>query len=134
MISGQVKALRKALNLTQTEFGNSLGVSRDVIGNIEYDRVEPSDLIINMMCAKFDVDEHWLRTGEGEMFRKKTREEEIADWAASLYDPGNEFKRRLVHALSRLDGTGWQVVEHFVQMLYEEQLAENEQNKKDEGN
>ena len=133
MVSERIKLLRKALDLTQTEFGVQLGVSRDVISNLEYGRVAPSDLIINMMCAKFGVDDEWLRTGAGTMFREKSRDEEIAEWAASLGDVGNEFKRRFVYALTRLDEDGWEVIERFAQTLYDEQMAENEQTKKDEG-
>ena len=132
MVSERIKLLRKALDLTQTEFGVQLGVSRDVISNLEYGRVAPSDLIINMMCAKFGVDDEWLRTGAGTMYREKSRDEEIAEWAASLGDVGNEFKRRFVYALTRLDEYGWEVIERFAQTLYDEQMAENEQTKKDE--
>jgi hypothetical protein len=86
-----------------------------------------------MMCAKFGVDDEWLRTGAGTMYREKSRDEEIAEWAASLGDVGNEFKRRFVYALTRLDEDGWEVIERFAQTLYDEQMAENEQTKKDEG-
>lgn len=60
------KFIRDALDMSQREFGESLGVSRDVISNIEYGRVEPKDLIIQHVCEKYKVDEHWLRTGEGD--------------------------------------------------------------------
>ena len=39
MVSARIKQLRKDLGLTQVEFGKKLGVSRDVISNIEYNRV-----------------------------------------------------------------------------------------------
>lgn len=133
MISERVKALRKGLKMTQSEFGIELGVSRDVISNLEYGRVAPSELIINMICARFDVNREWLESGTGAMYREYTREEEIAAWAASLNFSDNDFKRRFVYALTRLDETGWAVIERFVQTLYEEQLAEDSQNKKTEG-
>jgi len=129
----RIREFRKSLKLSQTAFGEELGVSRDVINNLEQGRVEPSDLIINMMCARFGIDEQWLRTGAGTMFRKKSRDEEIAEWAATLGDVGNDFKRRFVYALTKLDETGWEVIERFAQTLYDEQMAENEQKKKDEG-
>ena len=133
MPKDRIREFRKSLKLSQAAFGEELGVSRDVINNLEQGRVEPSDLIINLMCAKYDIDELWLRTGAGKMYRDKTRDEEIAEWAASLGDVGNEFKRRFVYALSKLDETGWEVIERFAQVLYDEQMAENEQNKKNEG-
>ena len=133
MPKDRIREIRKSLKLSQTAFGEALGVSRDVINNLEQGRVEPSDLIINMMCARFDIDEQWLRTGVGTMHREKSRDEEIAEWAASLGDVGNEFKRRFVYALTKLNEDGWEVIERFAQTLYDEQMAENEQTKKDEG-
>ena len=91
------------------------------------------DRILFEICREFDVNREWLETGDGEMFRVKSRDEEIAEWAASLGDVGNEFKRRFVYALTRLDEDGWEVIERFAQTLYDEQMAENEQTKQDEG-
>ena len=54
-------------NLSQREFGERLGVRRDVISNIEYNRVEPKDLLISHICKVYGVNEKWLRTGKGNM-------------------------------------------------------------------
>jgi len=67
-ISERIKMLRKELKLSQEEFGNKLGVSRDVIGNIEYDRLkrpEQKEPIYKLICKEFKINELWLRTGEG---------------------------------------------------------------------
>jgi len=64
----RVKALRKALKLSQGKFGAALGVSRDVINNVENARVELSDLLCKAMCAEYNTSEEWLKTGGGEMF------------------------------------------------------------------
>lgn len=67
-MSNRIKEVRKALHLSQREFGEKLGVSRDVISNIEYDRVQPKDLLLRHICQLYHVNEHWLKTGKGEMF------------------------------------------------------------------
>lgn len=54
--------------LTQKEFDKQVGVSRDVIGNVEYGRVEVNEIIIKLVILKFNINEDWLRTGQGEMF------------------------------------------------------------------
>ena len=41
----RIKAVREAYRLTQREFGERLGVSRDVISNLEYERVQPKDVV-----------------------------------------------------------------------------------------
>ena len=67
LISDRIKTIRKMHNLSQREFGERLGVSRDVISNIEYNRVEPKDLLISHICKVYGVNEKWLRTGKGNM-------------------------------------------------------------------
>jgi len=67
-VSNRIKAVREALKLSQREFGEKLGVSRDVISNIEYNRVAPKELLLRHMCELYHVNPHWLETGDGEMF------------------------------------------------------------------
>ena len=68
MVEQNIKVLRKTLGLSQAAFGEKLGVSRDVIGNIEYGRVKPKDVFLNHICAVFNVRGEWLRTGAGDVF------------------------------------------------------------------
>ena len=63
----RIKALRKALGLTQSEFGSRIGVGSSTIATYETGR-EPLNPIIISICREFRVNEQWLRTGEGEMF------------------------------------------------------------------
>ena len=46
-----------------------LGTSRRAITTYETGLVVPSDTFIQLLCTKFNIDEHWLRTGEGEMYK-----------------------------------------------------------------
>lgn len=65
MISQRIRLVRQQLKLSQQEFGKRLGVSRDVIGNLEYGRVEPKEPFIDLLCAIFSVNKEWLLTGQG---------------------------------------------------------------------
>lgn len=67
-MANRIKAVREALHLSQREFGERLGVSRDVISNLEYDRVRPKELLLRHICRLYHVNAHWLETGEGEVF------------------------------------------------------------------
>ena len=64
----RIKKLRKALDLTQQEFADRIGIKRNTIANYESGRNEPIDSVISLICREFNVNEKWLRTGEGEMF------------------------------------------------------------------
>jgi len=56
------------LDLTQQEFASRIGIKRNTIANYEAGRNEPIDSVISLICREFNVNEKWLRTGEGEMF------------------------------------------------------------------
>lgn len=62
----RIRQLRKQLNMSQREFGESLGVSRDVMANIENNRVQPNTTFILLLCCVYNVNMHWLETGDGE--------------------------------------------------------------------
>lgn len=64
----RIKFLRKELNLSQPKFGEKMGVSRDVISNIELGRVPIKDMMFNLICKTFNVNPVWLKDGEGQMF------------------------------------------------------------------
>jgi transcriptional regulator with XRE-family HTH domain len=68
LVGKRIRELRTALRLSQTEFGAKLSVGRDVIGNLEYDRVSPKKMLLELMCHVFNVSREWLMEGKGEMF------------------------------------------------------------------
>lgn len=85
MLVNRIKAVREALNLSQREFGEKLGVSRDVISNIEYGRVQPKKLLLQHMCQQYRVNEQWLETGEGEMFVENFELEDKYNEALAIF-------------------------------------------------
>ena len=122
----RIRELRKSLHLTQTEFGERLGVSLSVINNIEYNRLSRPDQklsLIKLMCKEFGVNEEWLLTGEGEPFPKKTRHDEIADFINSLAIDDNSFKARFIAALSRMSEEEWLLVEKVVKEVASDTVA-----------
>lgn len=123
----RIKELRKSLKLSQTDFGKHLGVSRDVINNIENKRVAPTEPIIKLLISEFNVNRTWLETGEGNMFNDLSRDAEIAEYIGSvLADEEDSFQKRLISALSKMTVEEWEVLEKLVT-----RLAENEENKKE---
>lgn len=66
-MGNRIKELRKKLGLTQQEFADRLGIKRNAITNYEVGRNNPADMVISLICREFNVNEQWLRTGDGEM-------------------------------------------------------------------
>lgn len=111
----RIKKLRKALNLTQQEFSDRLNIGRGTLANYEVGRNEPIDAVVSLICREFSVNEGWLRTGEGEMFVQVTRSQEIAEFVGKvLQGEKDNFKRRFIAMLSRLDEDDWVVLEKMV--------------------
>ena len=90
----RIRFLRKeSLKLSQEEFGKLLGVNRDVINNIEQNRLKrpaQKEPIYKLICEKFNVNENWLRTGDGEMFLPD-EDEEAAYVSDLLEESDNDF-------------------------------------------
>lgn len=80
----RIKELRKLLNLNQTEFGNKIGVKQGTVTGYETGNRYPTDAVILSICREFEVNEEWLRTGDGEMFEQLTDQQKIMKYAGLL--------------------------------------------------
>lgn len=117
------KELRKALGLTQSEFGKILGLSTSGVSDIESGRrnVTEQHLIMLSNYKKKIINIEWLRTGDGEMFVKMDREAELMTWAGSvLGSVDDSFKKRFVKMLSELDDQDWETLEKIALKLHNE--------------
>ena len=117
----RIKKLRQTLGLSQDEFGRRLGVTRGAVTNIELNKVAPKPLFVDLICREFNVSEEWLRTGEGEMFQPKSRNEELFEFAAKVAegDPGN-IQAQLLSVMSRLTDEQWEVLAQVAREFVEE--------------
>lgn len=66
----RLRLLREEIGISRAVFGQRIGVSGDVINNLERGRVEIKEHILKLICSEFSANEDWLRTGAGEMFSK----------------------------------------------------------------
>lgn len=128
-IHERIAELRKELSLSRRAFGEKLGVSESVIVNIEHDRLKRPDQkepIYRLICEKFGVDEIWLHTGVGDMFRKMSRNEEIASFVGNILSgEKDDFKFRLISVLSRLEGNEWEILERRLREILDTTKAES---------
>lgn len=123
----RIKKLRKVLDLTQREFGERIGVKPNTIATYEIGRNEPIDAVISLICREFNVNERWLRTGEGgdaAMFVQRSRDDELSAFVNELMkEQPQDFRRRLVTALSRLKPEQWDALESIALSLMEKPAA-----------
>lgn len=111
-MNDRIRMVRDELDLSRAAFGKNLGVSGDVINNLERGRVDIKDSMVKLICSAYSVREAWLRTGEGEMFVQRTKEDELSAAVERLMSGESaEFKSRLVRVLASLDEKYWVILE-----------------------
>lgn len=120
MIGPQIKELRKKLSMTQSEFAEAINLSRNYIAMMEIDQREPSDRTIQDICEKFNVNEVWLRTGEGKPFQEETRQEQIMRFATQTVKGSDEFRKAFVSMLAKMDADDWENLEKLFDNLANE--------------
>lgn len=111
----RIRQIRKENNMTQQEFADSLDTSRNNVAGWETGTRAPSAAALSLICKVHNVNETWLRTGEGEMFLPKTMNEELSAFLGDLIiDQSNGFKKRLVSALVKLRPEQWDLLEEII--------------------
>lgn len=116
-INERIKELRKELKLSQQEFAERLNVKQATISAYEVGIRTPLDSIVNSICREFHVNETWLRTGEGPMFRPQGREQELASFLGDIAFGPDTFKRRFIEALAKMPEEQWDALYRLAKTL-----------------
>ena len=128
-IPERVCELRKTLNLSRRAFGEKIGISESSVVNIELNRLkrpEQKEPIYKLICEKFNVNENWLKYGEGEMF--------VQDDTFSLDDylelkKATNLEKEIVKAYFSLpENMRQDIINHFKEYF----LNENKKDDKEE--
>lgn len=117
-ISSRISAVIRSSGLTKTAFSKKIGLSQPFVSQLASGDASPSDRTIVDICREFGVSEHWLRTGEGEMFVRLSREEEITKFLMTVIrDPDSEFQRQLLATMAKLEPAQWKLMEQMLDDL-----------------
>lgn len=123
----RLKLLRRKEGLNQVDFGERIGVLGTAVSRWERGDRDISDMAIRSICREFGVSETWLRTGEGEMYQRFTREEELGRMVAQMFaDRPDSFRTALITTLLRFDPDGpeWAAVERIFRSVQSEMQAD----------
>ncbi len=104
----RLQKLIKALNLNQSSFAESLGVTQPNISKIISGKNQVSVEVLNRIARVYrQVNLHWLLTGDGEMFFEKSSQADEG--------PPNivEGKGTLAERLERLEEIARELVKDF---------------------
>ena len=116
----RLKELRKALDLSQTNFGEKLGLKQTTIAGYENNHRELTDRTISDICRVFDVNEDWLKYGSEPMFRpKKTIDNDLAERIADLIQTDDDLTKAFIVELLKLTPDEREIVKRMLENIKE---------------
>ena len=114
----RIKAVRQSEGLTQSQFAEKIGLSRNYVAMVEIGQREPSDRTISDICRIFDIQEDWLRHGLEPMRCARSKEEEIAELVGRALNGSSEFKKAVIQMICSRTDEELKVLEDMLRELY----------------
>lgn len=120
----RVREVRKFRKMSMEQFGERLGVQKSAISKIEKGDRGLTEQMLKAICREFNVNETWLRTGDGDMPQKLSEEEEIADLVSDVLENGknNEFYGiilEIIRTYNELSPGSQEIIKNFSKKLGE---------------
>ena len=113
----RMKELRKALDLTQAQFAERLHVTKSSITNMENGARNITDRSVNDICREFNVNEAWLRKGEGQMFNELSKNQLVTQIVAKAIKSDNEYIKNTLIALAELSEDELNIIFKFIKKI-----------------
>lgn len=109
-INDRIRKVRTTLKLTQKQFGQKLAIAQSYLTNIETGKREVTEKILKLICLQFNVNEEWLRTGNGEMFVENN--DSLLAQLAKQYNL-DDFSRRFIETYIKLPEQQREIIKDF---------------------
>ena len=117
-INERVKKIRKRQNLTLEKFAEPLGVKKNAISRIETSKSNVTEQMLLAICREYSINEHWLRTGEGNMRNQLSPDEELSKIVSSVLSGNDEFTKSVYLHLGKAPQEFWDYLKEFVENVY----------------
>ena len=109
MVGKRIKEVRNALDMSQTDFGNEIGISSAAVSKIEKGINNPSEQTIKLICTKFNVNSEWLKDGEDvPMFLDD--EETDEEMVYRILQGEEQWKKDIIVKLCKMPQDCWDAV------------------------
>lgn len=133
-IGERFKAVRKLADepnkkCSQADFGAMFKIGRDAVANIENGRVEPSEILIENICNRFNISYDWLKYGLEPMCTEKRKENEISELVGSALSGSSDFKKSVIRMICSRTDEELKALEVALRTVYE-----NIEKEKNQGN
>jgi len=120
-VNERVRQVRNALNLTQKDFGDKITLAQTYLSQIEKGNRNVTEKIFKIICHEFNVNEEWLRTGNGEMFNSYSDN--------ILFDISKKYKldeldEKILLSYIKLNANQRKVFKDYIRSLADKSQAE----------
>ena len=116
-MNGRLKEIRALKGMNQHDFAQALGIGQSTLAMMEVGKRDITERHIKTICAIFDINEHWFRTGEGEPYSQE--EKSILDRLSEEYQL-TDRERDVISNFLKLDSTSRAAIKGYVDRLVEE--------------
>ena len=108
-VNERIKEVRTSVGITQAKFAERIAISASYLAEIEHNNKPASERIIRLLIAEYNVNDLWLRTGEGSMFNDGMDVQTIK--VISLFKSLNQqFKACAINQLGELADLHSQII------------------------
>jgi len=110
-IGERIEQVLKVSGLKKIEAARRLNVSSAFITQLCKGDSGAGDRTISDICREFGVDEVWLRHGEGEMFRPRSRKDAISAYMGQLLgNQRSEFEEDIIEFMANTRPEFWDIL------------------------
>ena len=117
-VQNRIYELRQDLGLSQTQFGDRLGLTRSTVSRMESGTMAPTKQTLKFICREYNVSYLWLTEGEGDMFRDDSRD--ILSLIDIIMSEASEAERDAFRSIAKLDKKYWVALNAFMDNLLDE--------------
>lgn len=116
-ISDRLKEVRANLSLSQAAFSEKIKVGVSTVAAWEIGSRKIKDIHILQICQTFGVDENWLRSGEGQMYRMLNTDNNLAIEVGKLLSSKDEWTKNAVVQFLKLSPEQRETIKNFILQL-----------------
>lgn len=119
----RIRELRLSLHLTLDKFGERIGVKKAAVSRWENgDNI--AERMILSICREFNVNEEWLRTGKGDMY--KLIEDEVSAAASDITDSDDDFIKDFIVIYRSLSPSSKYALQELIMGIHTRMKAREE--------
>jgi transcriptional regulator with XRE-family HTH domain len=101
-INARIRAIRNALGLSQRKFSSIIALSNGYTARIEIGQIQVNERLIKLVCSSFNVNESYVRYGEGDMFREEVPDDKFRNLTSMVKSMPPKYQDFLFDMLDRL--------------------------------